>query len=262
MNIHPTALISPEAQLGGDVTVSPYAIIEQNTQIGDGCEIGAYVVIRAGTIISANTKIHTGAVLGEPPQDMKYKGERSYLLIGENNSIREFVTIHRASGEEETTRIGNHNLLMAYSHIGHNVVIGDHILLANYAGVSGHCVIGDYVNIGGLAGLHQYVTIGTTAMVGGASKVVRDVPPYIIADGNPAQPRGLNVRGLQRQDLADQQITILKRAYRLLFRSELNVSDALQRILQDVEQTPQVQQLVEFMRRIEEGYRGRQADPH
>ncbi len=262
MNTHPAAIISPESQLGDNVTVKPYAIIESDTQISDGCEIGAYVVIREGTRLGANTKVHTGAVLGEPPQDMKYKGERSYLIIGENNLIREFVTIHRASGEEQATRIGSHNLLMAYSHIGHNVVIGDHILLANYVGVSGHCAIEDYVNIGGLTGLHQYVTVGTTAMVGGAAKVVRDVPPYTIVDGNPAQPRGINVRGLQRQDVADQQITILKQAYRLLFRSELNVSDAIQRIIETVEQTPHVARLVEFMRRIEDGYRGRQTDPH
>ena len=262
MNIHPTAIISPEAQLGVDVTVKPYTIIEHNTQIGDGAEIGAYVVIREGTIIGANTAVHTGTVLGEPPQDMKYQGEPSYLIIGDNNHIREFVTMHRASGEEQSTRIGNHNLLMAYSHIGHNVVIGDDILIANYVGVSGHCIIEDYVNIGGLAGIHQYVTIGTTAMVGGASKVVRDVPPYTITEGNPAQPRALNVVGLRRQDLSEEQMTALKRAYRLLFRSELNVSDAIKQILAEVERTPQVECLIEFMRRIGDGYRGRQADPH
>lgn len=262
MNTHPTAIINSDAELAADVVVGPYAIIEGNTQIGEGCEIGAYVVIRAGTRMGANNKIHTGAVLGEPPQDMKYQGEPSYLVIGQNNHIREYVTMHRASGEEQSTRIGNDNLLMAYCHIGHNVVIGDHILLANYAGVSGYCIIEDYVNLGGMAGIHQYVTIGTTAMIGGASKVVRDAPPYTIVDGNPAEPRALNVIGLRRQGLDEEQISALKRAFRLLFRSELNVSDAIEQILADIEQTPQVQRLVEFMRRIEDGYRGRQVDPH
>ena len=262
MSIHPTAILSPEAELGANVSVAPYSIIEPNTQIGNDCEIGAYVVIREWTIIGENTKIHTGAVLGEPPQDMKYEGERSYLLIGSNNLIREFVTIHRASGEEESTRVGDDNLLMAYSHIGHNVVLGSHILLANSAGISGHCVVEDHVNIGGMVGLHQFVTVGTMAMVGGTSKVVRDVPPYIIADGNPARPRGVNVIGLQRQGFSDEQIIDLKHAYRLLFRSDLNVTAALERIAQEVEQAAPVQRLAEFMRRIGNGYRGRQADPH
>lgn len=262
MNIHPTAIVSSEAQLGSDVTVAPYSIIEPNVQIADACEIGAYVVIRAGTRMGKDNKIHTGAVLGEPPQDMKYQGEPSYLVLGDNNHIREFVTIHRASGEEESTRIGSHNLLMAYSHIGHNVMVGDHVLLANYGGVSGHCVVEDYVNIGGMAGLHQYVTVGTTAMVGGASKVVRDVPPYTITDGNPARPRAVNVVGLQRQGFSTEQVAAVKHAYRLLFRSELNVSDAIERVLEEVDQIPPVERLIEFMYRIGKGYRGRQADRH
>jgi len=183
---------------------------------------------------------------------MKYEGQVSYLKIGCYNHIREFATIHRASSEGQSTQIGDHNLLMAYSHIGHDVVLGNDIIMANNVGISGHCVIEDNVNFGGMVGVHQFVTIGTTAMVGGFSKIVRDVPPYMIVDGNPAQPRGINTRGLQRHNMSSEQIAALKHAYRLLFRSDLNVSDP----------TPEVKRLTDFMLRIDEGYGGRQLDPH
>ena len=262
MNIHPTAIVDPLAELGKNVTVKPYAIIEANTQIGDDCTIGAYVVIRAGTTLGNGTEVHTGAVLGEPPQDMKYEGQTSYLKIGCHNHIREFATIHRASSEGKSTQIGDHNLLMAYSHVGHDAVLGNNIIMANNVGISGHCVIEDGVNFGGMVGIHQFVTIGTTAMVGGFSKIVRDVPPYMIVDGNPARPRGINSRGLQRQDMSSDQIAALKHAYRLLFRSDLNVSDAVAKILEESDVPLEVKRLTDFMLRIDEGYGGRQLDPH
>jgi len=264
MNIHPTAIIDPQAELGKNLTVKPYAIIEGNTQIGDDCIIGAYAVIRAGTSLGTGTEVHTGVVLGEPPQDMKYKGkgQESYLKIGCHNHIREFTTIHRASREGQSTQIGDHNLLMAYSHIGHDAVLGNDIIMANNVGISGHCVIEDNVNFGGMVGIHQFVTIGTTAMVGGFSKIVRDVPPYMIVDGNPARLHGLNIRGLQRHDMSSEQIAALKHAYRLLFRSDLNVSDAVNAILEQSDPTPEVRRLTDFMLRIDEGYGGRQLDPH
>ena len=262
MNIHPTAIIDPQAELGENVTVKPYAIIEADTEIGDNCEIGAYAVIRSGTRIGAGTQVHTSAVLGEPPQDMKYGGEPTHLVIGKNNHIREFVTMHRASGAGNTTRIGDNNLLMAYSHIGHNVVLGSNVIMANSVGVSGHCVIEDDVNIGGMVGIHQFVTIGTLAMVGGFSGIARDVPPYTIVEGLRAQPCGINVRGLQRHSFTAEQISALKHAYRLLFRGELNVSDAVRALLEESAPTPEVQRLVDFMLRIDQGYGGRQADPH
>ncbi len=239
MNIHPTAIIDSQAELGKNVTVKPYAVIEGDTQIGDDCTIGAYVVIRTGTSLGTGTEVHTGAVLGEPPQDMKYEGQVSYLKIGCYNHIREFATIHRASSEGQSTQIGDHNV-----------------------GISGHCVIEDNVNFGGMVGVHQFVTIGTTAMVGGFSKIVRDVPPYMIIDGNPARLHGLNIRGLQRHNMSPQQIAVLKHAYRLLFRSDLNVSDAVSEILKQSDSTAEVRRLIDFMLRIDEGYGGRQLDPH
>ncbi len=261
-NIHPTAIIDSQAELGKNVTVKPYAVIEGDTQIGDDCTIGAYVVIRAGTSLGTGTEVHTGVVLGDLPQDMKYEEQESYLKIGSHNHIREFATIHRASSAGQSTQIGDHNLLMAYSHVGHDAVLGNNIIMANNVGISGHCVIEDNVNFGGMVGVHQFVTIGTMAMIGGFSKIVRDVPPYTIVDGNPARPHGLNTRGLQRQDMSSDQIAALKHAYRLLFRSDLNVSDAVSTILAQSDPTAEVKRLTDFMLRIDEGYGGRQLDPH
>ncbi len=263
VQIHPTAIVSEQAELGEDVVVYPYTIIEAGVKVGNGCKIGPFAVLRTGTIIGDGTEVHTGAVLGEPPQDLKYQGEESYLIVGKNNLIREFVTLHRATGEGEATRIGDNNLIMAYSHVGHNCLIGSHCLLSNDAGISGHCVIEDYVNIGGKVGIHQYVTIGTMAMIGGMSRIARDVPPFCLVEGNPAQPRGINVRGLQRHGFSAEEIAALRRAFRLLFRSEYNVSQAIEKIEADPNTlTEHVKYLIEFMRRIDKGYRGRQADPH
>ncbi len=261
-DIHPTAIVSDDAQLGENVTVHPYTLIEDSTKIGAGCKIGPFAVVRRGTILGENCEVHTGAVLGEPPQDLKYHGEDTYLIIGKNNLIREFVTLHRATGEGEATEIGEGNLIMAYSHAGHNCKIGNHCLISNDAGISGHVVIEDYVNIGGKVGIHQFVTIGTMAMIGGMSRITRDVPPYCLVEGNPAEPRGINVRGLQRHDVSEESIAALRRAFRLIFRSDLNVSQALAKLEEEKETlVPEVQNLVDFLRRVGGGFRGRQANP-
>ncbi len=262
VEVHPTAIVSEEAELGEDVVIHPYCVIEGGVQIGDRCKIGPFAVIRRWTRIGPDSEVHTGAVLGEPPQDMKYKGEESYLIIGSGNLIREFVTIHRATGEGKATVIGDNNMLMAYSHVGHNCRIGNHCMIANSAGISGHCVIEDYATIGGMVGIHQYVTIGTMSMIGGMSRISRDVPPYCLVEGNPAEPKGINVRGLQRRGLSSEEIMALRRAFKLLFRSDYNVSQAIEAIKREVPLTEHVRYLIEFMERIDKGYRGRQADPH
>jgi UDP-N-acetylglucosamine acyltransferase len=262
VHIHPTAIVSDQAQLGEDVVIHPYTIVEAGVTIGERCQIGPFAVVRKGTIIGRGTEVHTGAVLGEPPQDMKYQGEESYLIIGENNLIREFVTLHRATGEGQATQIGDGNLIMAYSHAGHNCKIGSHCLISNDAGISGHVLIEDYVNIGGKVGIHQYVTVGTMAMIGGMSRVTRDVPPFCLVEGNPAEPKGINVRGLQRRNVSPEDVSALRRAFRLLFRSEYNVSQALKILEQEGDAlTPYVRELMDFMRRVGTGYRGRQANP-
>lgn len=188
--IHPTAVVSPKAELGEGVVIGPYCVIEEDTVIGDGCILEAYTVVKRYTRMGCFNHIYPGTVLGGEPQDQKFKGERSYLIIGNRNIIREHVTIHRATGEEQATVIGNDNLIMAYCHIGHNCILGDQISVASYSGISGHAVIESQVVIGGMTGIHQFVTIGKLAMIGGMSKVVQDVPPFMLADGRPAKVVG------------------------------------------------------------------------
>jgi len=263
MSIHPTAVIAASAELGADVSVGAYAVVEAETEVGEGCSIAPFAVVRAYTTLGPRCQVHSGAILGGEPQDMKFKHERTYLRVGADNQIREYVTIHRASGEECATVIGDGNLFMAYSHVGHNSVVGNHTLMANSVAVSGHCVIEDYVNIGGLAAVHQFVTIGAMAMVGGLSRIVRDVPPYLIVEGNPARPRGVNVRGLMRRGVSEEARAAIRRAYRTLFRSEYNVGEAVQRILeQETDPSPELTHLLDFVTHIDEGARGRQANPH
>lgn len=262
MNIHPTAVVDPAAELGAEVTVGAYVVIEQATQIGEGSTLAPFVVIHRYTSLGPRCHVHTGAVLGGLPQDSKFQGERSFLRLGADNEVREFVTLHRASGEDQATVIGDRNLLMAYSHIGHNCVVGNEVLIANSVGISGHCVIEDFVNIGGLIGMHQYVTVGLLAMVGGLSRIVRDVPPYTVVEGNPARPRGINLRGLQRQGVSENTRDALRRLFRLMFRSDLNISDAIEKFLEGESPPPaEAQYLIDFMRRMDQGYRGRQMNP-
>ncbi len=258
MAIHPTAIVDPRAELGNDVEVLPYSIIEAETVIGDGCVLGPHAVVKRWTELGANCHVSTGAVLGEDPQDRKYEGERSYLQIGSGNQLREYVTLHRASGEEAATVMGDNNMFMAYCHAGHNVQIGSNCSLANCVQLSGHTVIEDNVTIGGMTGFHQFVTVGKLAMIGGMSRVNQDVPPFAIVEGNPAEVRGLNVIGLERRGISTEDRTALRRAFRLLFRSEYNLSDALAAVKEQVPDSPELSYLCDFLRRVSQGSMGRQ----
>lgn len=260
--IHPTAIVSPKAELGENVVVGPYCIIEDDTVIGDGSILEAYVVVKRFTRMGCFNHIYPGTVLGGEPQDHKFKGEHSYLIIGDRNSIREHVTIHRASGEEQATVIGNDNLIMAYCHVGHNCVLGDQISIASYSGISGHAVIEPYVTIGGMTGIHQFVTVGKLAMIGGMSKVVQDVPPFMLADGRPAKVVGLNVVGLRRAAIPPEVRETLHEAYRLLYRSNLNTKQALERIDAELSTSEELNYLLEFIKRVSQGYLGRQLNSH
>ncbi|MCC6442933.1 MAG: acyl-ACP--UDP-N-acetylglucosamine O-acyltransferase [Armatimonadetes bacterium] len=258
VKIHPTAIIHPSAEFGEEVEIGPYCVIGEEVRIGARTCLHPHVVLQKWTNIGADCMIHSGAVLGEPPQDHKYKGEKSFLNIGERNHIREFVTIHRAAGEGAATTIGNDNLIMAYSHIGHNCQIGDNITMANMVGVSGHVMIEDKVVFGGIVGVHQYVKIGRIAMIGGYSKVVQDVPPFMMADGRPTKVYGLNIIGLRRNGVAPHARDGLKQAYKLLYRSDLNISQALELIEQEVEPGLERDYLLRFMQNIKFGFGGRQ----
>lgn len=260
MAIHETAIISPQAEIGADVEIGPYCVIGPRVRIGDRCVLGAHVVIESGTTLGADCRVSSGAILGGPPQDTKYRGEETFLHIGERNLIREGVTIHRATGEGNATIIGNDNMIMAYAHIGHNSVIGNHVILPSYVGLSGHVVVEDRVVFGGFVGVHQFVRVGKMAMVGGMSRVVQDVPPFLLVQGEPVQPHGLNVVGLRRGGVPAEVREQLKHAYRLLYRSGLNRKQALERIAEEVPPSEELNYLVEFLKQIELGRNGRQLD--
>ena len=251
--IHETAVIYPGARLGRDVEIGPYSVIGENVFIGDGTKIGSHVVIEGWTTIGKDCQIHHGACVGNAPQDLKFQGEKTYVYIGDNTIIREFVTINRATGEGEETRIGSNCLLMGTVHIAHNCVIGNNVVISNHAGLAGHVTVEDRAIISGLSGVHQFVKIGRNAMVGGASKVVQDVPPFVIADGRPARICGLNSVGIARAGLSEDVRKNLKRAYRMLYRSGMKLSDAIVAMEQELDSSEPVDHLLRFLRNVNRG---------
>ena len=251
--IHETAVIYPGARLGRDVEVGPYSVIGENVFVGDGTKIGSHVVIEGWTTIGKECQIHHGACVGNAPQDLKFKGEKTFVYIGDNTVIREFVTINRATGEGEETRIGSNCLLMGTVHIAHNCVVGNNVVISNHAGLAGHVTVEDRAIISGLTGVHQFVKIGRNAMVGGASKVVQDVPPFVIADGRPARVCGLNSVGIARAGLSEDVRKNLKRAYRMLYRSGMKLSDAIVAMEQELDSSEPVDHLLRFLRNVNRG---------
>jgi UDP-N-acetylglucosamine acyltransferase len=261
MKIHPTAEIHASTQVGCDVEVGAGAVIGPDVIINDETRLEPHVVIHKWTRIGKRCHIRTGAVLGGTPQDRKFSGERSYLVIGDDNEICEYVTIHRATGEDRSTVIGSNNLLMANCHIGHNCTIGSNLMMANMVGISGHVQIDDSVVIGGIVGVHQSVRVGKLAMIGGFSKVVQDIPPFMMADGRPCKVYGLNVVGLRRAGQDDRTRAGIKHAYTLLYRSGLNLAQALTAIEKEVEPSEERDCLLNFLNQARLGYSGRQNDP-
>ena len=225
--IHPTAVISDQAEIAPNVKIGPYAVIGDQVKIGSQTTIGSHVVIEGPTEIGANNRIFPGAVIGLEPQDLKYQGANSWVKIGDDNLIREYVTINRATGEGEMTAIGNHTLLMACVHVAHNCVIEDGVVIANNVALAGHVHIEEKATIGGVLGIHQFVHIGKLAMVGGMSRIDRDVPPYTLVAGNPGRVRSLNLIGLKRRGYSSEDIAQLKKAFRLLYRSSYRLEEAL-----------------------------------
>ena len=230
-SVHPTAVVDPAAQLGTGVVIGPYAVIGGEVEIGDGCRIGPHVVIDGRVRMGNGNRIFPGACIGLEPQDLKYNGAPTEVVIGDGNAIRECVTINRATHEGEQTRLGSGNLLMAYSHLGHNCQLGDRIVIANGVAVAGHVVIGDRAVIGGVLGIHQFVHIGSLAMVGGMCRIDRDVPPFTMVEGHPGRVRGLNKIGLRRSGLAEREggaeLRQLQEIWNLLYRSDRVLAEAL-----------------------------------
>jgi len=246
MKVHPTAIVHKGARLADDVEVGPYAIIENDTSVGRGTRIGAHCFIGAFTDIGEDNRIFTGAVLGSISQDLKFKGERSFLKIGDANIIREYATMNRSTNKDGSTTVGSGNFIMAYSHIAHDCAIGNGVIMANCGTLAGYVTIEDKVIMGGLAGVHQFVKIGTLTIIGGCSKVVQDLPPYSVADGHPAVVKGVNTIGLKRAGLKPDRIKIIKSANKILFFSGLTTGHAIKKIKKELPACAEIDRLVKF----------------
>lgn len=254
MSIHSTAVVHPKANMASDVTVGPYTIIGENVTLASGVKIGAHCVIEGNTSIGKDCEVFTGAVVGSIPQDKKFKREeKTYLVIGENNIIREYVTINPGTGEGGKTQIGNNNLLMAYSHVAHDCIVGDNCTLANVGTLAGHVTLEDNVVIGGLTAIHQFVRLGKLSIVGGCSKVVQDIPPFSTCDGHPARVYGLNLVGLKRAEFKSDAVRALKQAFKILFFSELIKTKAVEEVKRQVSLTPEIEHLLHFVQTSQRG---------
>jgi len=250
--IDPRAIVSPQAELASDVSVGPFSIIGPHVQIGAGTVIGPHAVVNGPTRIGAHNRIFQFASIGDAPQDKKYKGEPTRLEIGDRNVFRESCTVNRGTTHDKgVTRIGHDNLFLAYSHVAHDCVIGDNVVFANCASIAGHVEIGDWVQLGGLSAVHQYAKIGAHAFIGGGGIVSRDVPPYVMVTGNPAVAHAVNAEGLKRRGFSPEQIRNIKHAYRILYRSELKLSEALEQLSALAATQPELRILVDFIGRSE-----------
>lgn len=251
--IHPSAIVSRTAELGKDVEIGPFAIIGDECVLGDGCVVAARASLERYVTLGRNVRVGVGTVLGSDPQDLKFKGERTTVEIGENTVVREYSTINRGTSQSFKTTVGPNCFIMSYVHLAHDCHVGEGVVLANMVQLAGHVTIEDRVIVSGVTAVHQFTRIGRNAIVGGCTRVSKDVPPFVKAVGNPMKLYGLNSIGLQRNGFSGETILELKRAYRLLFRSELNLAQAIERVTSEVEQIPEVAQLLQFVESSERG---------
>jgi UDP-N-acetylglucosamine acyltransferase len=251
--IHPTAAIHPKARIGDGCIIGPYCVIGENVVLGPRCRLHSHVVIDGHTKLGQENEIFPFASLGLKTQDLKWKGGITHTEIGDQNTFREYVTVHSATGDGETTIIGSHNHILAYSHIAHNVRLGNDIIMSNVATLAGHVTVEDYAVIGGLTAIHQFCRVGRMAMTGGCSKIVRDVPPFMLADGNPAETVTINKVGLERNKISAEAQAALRQAYKILFRDGLTIPNALARIEQELPKLSEIDYLVKFVRSSDRG---------
>jgi UDP-N-acetylglucosamine acyltransferase len=247
VKIHSTAIVDSGAQLSEGVTVGPYSIIDSFVTIGEGTVIGAHCVITGHTTIGKKNRIFTGSVIGSEPQDVKYHGEETYLEIGDENIIREYVTLNPGTGEGAKTTIGNDNWFMIQTHVGHNCIIGNHVKMANLATLGGHVQIEDYATIGGVTPVHQFVRIGRHSMVGGGFRAVQDVVPFMMAGDEPLRIYGVNQIGLERANFTKETIDLLKKAHKIIFRKNLTVKEAIQALETDFPAVEEIKHLIDFL---------------
>lgn len=251
--IHPSAIISKDAKIGADVKIGPFTIIGDGCEIAAGCTIASHVVLERNVKLAAGVSVGVGSVLGGDPQDLKFRGEETTVEIGEGTTIREYTTINRGTSHSHKTSVGRNAFIMSYVHLAHDCQVGDGVIIANGAQLAGHVVVEDKVGISGLCAVHQFVRIGRHAYIGGLSRVTKDIPPYIKAAGSPVALYGLNTVGLQRSGFSEDVVRELKKAYRLIFRSEHNVTQAIERAATELQPYPEVQEFIRFLSSSERG---------
>ncbi|TAK98059.1 MAG: acyl-ACP--UDP-N-acetylglucosamine O-acyltransferase [Verrucomicrobia bacterium] len=252
-SIHPSAVIHPGARLGQDCEVGPFCVIGEHVELGHGCQLHSHVVLDGHTRIGKRNEFFPFAVIGKKTQDLKYKGGTTRVEIGDENVFRESATVHCATDDGDATVIGSNNLFLTHAHVAHDCVLGNHIILSGFAGLAGHVIVEDYAILSGYAAVHQFCRIGRMSMVGGCSKVAQDIPPFMMADGNPAETRTINKVGLERRGVSEESISTLRLAYKILFREGLTVSNALVKIEKELPTSAEMQHLVQFVRASERG---------
>src|SRR5213595_3121276 len=253
VQIHPTAIVDPRAEISAGTTIGPYCVIAADVVLGQDCWLQQHVTLCGPMKAGARNKFYASCSIGQQTQDLKYQGEPTYLEIGDENTFREFVTISRSTTSQGKTRIGNRGTFLAYSHIAHDCVVGDDVVFSNNGTLAGHVEVGDHAIIGGLTAVHQFCRIGRFAITGGCSKIVQDVPPFMIADGNPAEIRGINLVGLERAGFDAETVKALKEAFRLIYRAKLNTRQAIEAIRNELPPRAEVRQLIKFIEQSERG---------
>jgi UDP-N-acetylglucosamine acyltransferase len=251
--IHATAIVDPGAQIGAGTSVGPYCIVGADVVLGENCWLQHHVTLAGPMQAGAGNKFYAYCSIGQQTQDLKYKGEPTYLEIGDENVFREFVTVNRSTTNEGKTRIGSRGNFLAYSHIGHDCTVGDEVVFSNNGTLAGHVQVGDNAVMGGLTAVHQFCRVGRFAITGGCSKIVQDVPPFMIADGNPAEVRGINTVGLERKGFAADKIKTIKEAFRLIYRSKFNTRQAIEALRKELPASEEINQIIEFIEQSERG---------
>ena len=251
--IHPTAIVDPKAEIGAGTNVGPYCVIGTEVTLGQDCWLQHHVTLSGPMRAGARNKFYAYCSIGQQTQDLKYQGEPTYLEIGDENTFREFVTVNRSTTSEGKTSIGNCGNFLAYSHIGHDCTVGNDVVFSNNGTLAGHVQVGDHAVMGGLSAVHQFCRIGQFAITGGCSKIVQDVPPFMIADGNPAEVRGINLVGLERKGFPPESVKLIKEAFRLIYRSKYNTRQALEAMRKELSQSNEIVQIIEFIEKSERG---------
>ena len=253
VQIHPSAIVDGRAEIGAGTIVGPYCVIGAEVALSQDCWLQHHVTLSGPMRAGARNKFYAYCSIGQQTQDLKYQGEPTYLDIGDENTFREFVTINRSTTSEGKTRVGSRGNFLAYSHIGHDCTVGDEVVFSNNATLAGHVHVGNHAVMGGLTAVHQFCRIGRFAIMGGCSKIVQDVPPFMIADGNPAEIRGVNLVGLERQGFTPESVKWIKEAFRLIYRSKYNTRQAMEAIRKELPQNEEITQIIEFIGQSERG---------